>query len=146
DLDLTRRRIAVIGNAASAIQFIPRIAPVAERVTVFQRTANWILPRNDRAYTAFEKWVFRRVPLAMRLYRQLLYLGREAIFLGFLEDSWLGRQIEKRGRRYMRSHVADPRLRAILTPKHRAGCKRILISDDYYQALVRPNVEVVTTP
>jgi cation diffusion facilitator CzcD-associated flavoprotein CzcO len=146
DLDLVGRRIAVIGNAASAIQFIPRIAPAAERVTVFQRTANWILPRNDRVYTALEKWIFRHVPFALRLYRHLIYLAREATFFGFFKDSWLGRQIEKRARRYMRSHIADPRLRAILTPDHPAGCKRILISDDYYQALQRPNVEVVTVP
>jgi cation diffusion facilitator CzcD-associated flavoprotein CzcO len=144
--DLTGRRIAVIGNAASAIQCIPRIAPAAERVTVFQRTPNWILPRKDRTYKGWEKWLFRHVPFALRLYRQLSFLGREASFFGFFKDSGLGRQIEKRARRYLRASVADPRLRALLTPEYAAGCKRILLSDDYYQALLRPNVEIVTTP
>ena len=146
DLELTGRRIAVVGNGASAVQLVPRIAVSAERVTVFQRSANWILPRQDRVYGPLTRWVFRHVPFALRLYRQLIYLGREATVLGFFADSWLGRQIEKRARRHLCSHIADRRLRALLMPDYPAGCKRILLSDDYYQALLRPNVQVVATP
>ncbi len=111
NLDLAGRRIAVVGNGASAIQFIPQIARTAQRVMVFQHSANWILPRNDRPYTAREKWIFRRVPLAMRLYRRFIYLGLEATFLGFFPGSWLGRQIEKHPAKHAvpRRRPASPR-------------------------------------
>jgi len=146
DRDLSGRRVAVIGSGASAVQIVPRVAETAERVTVFQRSPHWVLPRQDREYTALEKWLFRRVPGALRLYRHFLYLAHEATFFGFLKGSWLGRRIERRARRHLCRHVADRRLRAALTPADPAGCKRLLISDDYYPALTRPSVDVVTDP
>ena len=146
DLDLRGRRVAVIGNGASAVQFVPRIAPVVDRMLLFQRSANWILPRRNREYRPWEKSLFRRVPLTLRLYRQMLFLRREATFLGFLQGSWLGRQIEKAGRRFLHRHVAEPKLQEALKPRDPAGCKRLLLSDDYYQAVTRLNVDVVTAP
>jgi cation diffusion facilitator CzcD-associated flavoprotein CzcO len=142
NVNLAGRRVAVIGNGASAVQIVPQVAQKAARVIVFQRSANWVLPRKDRAYSRLEKWLFRRVPLALRLHRWWTYLCHEARFFGFFRGSWLGRQIERRARKYMRAHITDPKLRATLTPDYPAGCKRILISDDYYQTLARPNVEV----
>lgn len=145
DLHLAGRDVAVVGNGASAIQFIPRIAPAARKVSIFQRTANWIVPRNDRAYGEREKWVFRHLPLVLRLYRLFLYLMLEVRFFGFIRETWITRKLRQVASDSMRSLVDDERLRAALTPDYPPGCKRVLISDDYYQALTRPNVEVVTT-
>jgi len=146
DQDLRGKRVAVVGNGASAIQFIPPVAATAEHVTVFQRTANWIIPRNDRAYRPFEKRMFRYVPFLLKLYRALIYLQLEVRFFGFFKGSWLSGRLQKAATEYMHSLIADPVLREKLTPDYPVGCKRILISDDYYQALARPNVDVVTTP
>ena len=144
--DLRGKRVAVVGNGASAVQFIPPVAAVAEHVTVFQRTANWIIPRNDRAYRGVEKAMFRWVPFLLKLYRWLIYLQLEVRFFGFFEGSWLGRRLQQAATEYMHSLIADPVLREKLTPDYPVGCKRILISDDYYQALARPNVDVVIAP
>jgi cation diffusion facilitator CzcD-associated flavoprotein CzcO len=142
--DLAERDVAVIGNGASAIQLIPRIAGTARTVRVFQRSPNWLLPRNDRAYSARERWAFRHLPLYRRLYRDAIYCGLEARFSGLLRDSWVSKQVERIALGYLEAEVADPRLRRALTPDYPVGCKRILISDDYYRALSRPNVELVT--
>jgi len=140
---LQGKRIAVIGNGASAVQFVPRIAPAAAHLTVFQRSANWIIPRNDRAYTAFEKQLFASVPPLRAAYREWIYWQLEKNFWAFRQDTLLGRLMEKAARKHLEAQVADPRLRALLTPDYAVGCKRILISDDYYPALQRPNVSVV---
>jgi len=144
--DLTGRRVAVIGNAASAIQFIPPVAEKAANVSIFQRSANWILPRNDRPYPGWQRWMFQHVPFTARLTRAAHFVKQELCFAMLQRDRWLARQVARRARRHLRNQVADPRLRALLTPKDPLGCKRVLISDDYYQAVSRPNVEVVTAP
>jgi len=146
DQDLRGKRVAVIGNGASAVQFIPPVAAVAKRVNVFQRTANWVIPRNDRAYRGVEKALFRYVPMLLKLYRWLIYLQLEVRFFAFFKGSWLGGRIQQAATEYLHSLIADPALREKLTPDYPVGCKRILISDDYYQALARPNVDVVTSP
>src|SRR5262245_50871192 len=144
DVELAGRNVAVIGNAASAIQFIPQIAPVVRQLTVFQRSANWMIAKNDRAYSAREKRRFTRFPLLARLYRWWIYLMHEIRFPVFrrnrLMSGWFARVSEQA----MRETVADPALQRVLLPDYPVGGKRILISDDYYQALGRPNVEVVT--
>jgi len=119
---------------------------VAEQVTVFQRSANWVIPRRDRAYTRLEKWLFRRVPPLRWLHRAWIYWSFEWRFLAFAKDSRLGRKIAEAATKYMETHITDPALRRALTPDYPVGCKRILISDDYFQALARPNVAVVTSP
>jgi cation diffusion facilitator CzcD-associated flavoprotein CzcO len=146
DHDLAGERVAVIGNGASAIQFIPCIARVARKVTIFQRSANYVVPRFDRAYKAWEKWIFRNVPFALRLYRALIYWRLEARFFGFFRDSWISRKVREGALAHLREEVSDPALVEKLTPDYPIGCKRILISDDYYESLARPNVEVVTEP
>jgi cation diffusion facilitator CzcD-associated flavoprotein CzcO len=143
--DLAGRRVGVIGNAASAIQFIPQIAPVAGRLTIFQRSANWMIPRNDRPYTPREHWVFAHVPLVARLYRWFLWLRAELLLYPVMRRRpWASRLFEHQARQYLADTVADPALRATLTPDYPIGGKRILISDDFYPALGRANVEVVT--
>jgi len=142
--DLRGKRVAVIGNAASAIQFIPQIAADVARLFVFQRSANWMLPRGDRAYTAREKWLFTHVPLAARLYRWWIWLLLELRFPLFRGSRFLGERVQKIATQHIADTVADERLRAALLPDYPIGGKRILISDDYYQTLARPNVELVT--
>ncbi len=137
--------VAVIGNGASAIQLVPQIAPEVKQLTIFQRSANWIIPRMDRAYTAAEQERFRRFPWLNRAVRYLVWALLEARFFAFFRDSRIARRMETKAKEYLHSVISDPALREALTPDYPVGCKRILISDDYYQALVRPNVEVVTT-
>lgn len=143
DVDLTGRRIAVIGTGASAIQFVPAIAPIAQHLTLFQRTPAWVMPRLSRRITGFERAVYRRVPGAQRLVRTGLYWGREAFGIGFLHPA-ANRAAQRIAAGHLRRQVADPALRAKLTPGYVMGCKRVLLSNDFYPALARDNVEVVS--
>ena len=144
DVDLSGKKVAVVGTGASAIQVIPAIAGTAEHVTVLQRSPAWVLPRNQRAYPGLVKQAFRFVPGLRRLHRTQLYWQKEARFLAF---GRFGDAImplgEKIAQLYVRSQVRDPELREKVTPSYRMGCKRILISDDYYAALDRSDVSVV---
>ncbi|MFV2197668.1 flavin-containing monooxygenase [Nocardiopsis sp. LOL_012] len=142
--DLAGRRVAVIGTGASAIQFVPRIQPEAGRLTLFQRTAPWVMFRHDRDITRAERWLYRTLPLAQRIARRSIYWGRETYVLGFEKNPGLLRVVEAMGRANIRRAIKDPELRAKVTPDFRAGCKRILMSNDYYPALAQPNVDVVT--
>ncbi|HYR96883.1 MAG TPA: NAD(P)/FAD-dependent oxidoreductase [Candidatus Binatus sp.] len=144
--DLTGKNVAVVGNAASAIQFIPRIAPAVKRLHVFQRSANWMIAKNDRTYTEREKRLFARFPLLARLYRWWIYLMYESRFPVFRQNRLLARAMTRVAEKSMREQVSDPELQGVLLPDYPIGGKRILISDDYYQALGRPNVELVTSP
>lgn len=144
DHDLTGRRVAVIGTGASAIQFVPRVQTEAGHLTLFQRTAPWVMFRHDRDITRWEGWLYRNVPLAQQIARKSVYWGRESYVLGFAKNPKLLAIVEGLSRANLRRSVKDPTLRAKLTPNFRAGCKRILMSNDYYPALARPNVDVVT--
>ena len=142
--DLTDERVAVIGTGASSIQLIPRIQPHVGQMHVFQRTPAWVLPHSDRPVTAIEHGLFRRIPGAQRLVRAVVYALRELLVLGLTVDRRIMKLPEMTGRRHLRSQVADPELRRKLMPRFTLGCKRILISNEYYPALTQPNVEVVT--
>ncbi len=142
---LRGRRIAVIGTGASAIQFAPRIAPEVGRLFVFQRSPGWVVPKLDRPYSARERWIFRHVPGAARLLRWRIYwLGERSIGLQ-LGDT---RAAERRrvALKHLETQVPDPVLRKRLTPDYALGCKRMLITNDWYPMLSRDNVELVTTP
>ncbi len=142
DHDLTGRRVAVIGTGASAVQFVPRIQPQVERLTVFQRTAQWVLPKADRGISAAEQSLYRRVPLTQRALREAMYRGFE--LAGFAQRHPRAiAGLQKLAERHLRRSVPDERLRAALTPDHTLGCKRMLFSNDWYRALTRPNVELV---
>ncbi|MEV1288564.1 NAD(P)/FAD-dependent oxidoreductase [Micromonospora sp. NPDC049679] len=143
DHDLTGRRVAVIGTGASAIQFVPRIAPTVERLHLFQRTPAWVMPRADRAITRVERSLFRHVPAVQRLARAGVYWGREAMAVGFLHPAVM-RLSQRIARQHLNRVIKDQRLRAKLTPRYTMGCKRVLLSNDYYPALARDNVDVVT--
>jgi cation diffusion facilitator CzcD-associated flavoprotein CzcO len=144
-VDLTGKTVVVIGNAASAIQFIPQIAPGVRRLYVFQRSANWMLARGDRAYGEGEKRRFARHPLLARCYRWWLWVQYESRFPLFRRNRMMSNHVTRLAEENVREQVSDPRLREILVPDYPIGGKRILISDDYYQALGRENVEVITT-
>jgi cation diffusion facilitator CzcD-associated flavoprotein CzcO len=137
--------VAVIGNAASAIQFVPELAKRAGRLHIFQRSPNWMLPRRDRPYSEAEKRRFARHPALARLYRWWIWLSFELRFPVFRRNRFFGRRIEALARSSMQSQISDPALRRALVPDYPIGGKRILISDDYYPCLERDNVEVVTS-
>jgi len=147
DIDLSGKRVAVIGSAASALQFIPPVAARVAQLTVYQRSANYVVRRGDRAYSATEKRRFRRYPLLQKLHRLTIYLRGEALFYPLMRaKSWLRSFFAKWATQYLQEHVSDPELQRKLTPDYPVGCKRILISDDFFQAFNRPNVALVTSP
>jgi cation diffusion facilitator CzcD-associated flavoprotein CzcO len=143
-LDLTGKRVAVIGTGASAIQFVPRIAGEAERLRVFQRTAPWIQPKPDLPLSPGTRKALRALPLARRAVRNAIYWLLETRALGFTIDPRLMKAHQVVAERHLAAQVPDRTLRAKLTPDYTIGCKRILLSDDYYPALGRDNVELVT--
>ncbi|MGQ0616856.1 MAG: flavin-containing monooxygenase [Acidimicrobiia bacterium] len=142
---LAGERVAVIGTGASAVQFVPRIQPVVAHLDVYQRTPPWVVPRRDRAISAAERWLYRRLPVAQAVSRSAIYWARELVVLGFTVDRRFLRGGEKVARAHLRHQVIDPALRAALTPDYTLGCKRILLSDDYFPALTEDNVDVVTS-
>ncbi|WP_019816032.1 flavin-containing monooxygenase [Saccharomonospora saliphila] len=144
DYDLRGKKVAVIGTGASAVQFVPEIAKDVDRLTLFQRTPPWIMPKPDRTMPDWAKRVFARVPGAQRAYRDLLYWMLEFRAIGFNGNPRIMKLAQKIAKRNIDKHVSDPELRAKLTPDYVLGCKRVLISNDYYPAMNRDNVEVVT--
>ena len=146
DVELAGKTVAVVGNASSAIQFVPQVAPKVKQLHIFQRSANWMIPRFDRAYSDRERRRFGRHPLLARLYRWWIWAQHEARFPIFRRNEFLSKRIGKLAEGYMRSKVSDARLQDLLVPDYPIGGKRILISDDYFQALERDNVDVVASP
>jgi cation diffusion facilitator CzcD-associated flavoprotein CzcO len=142
---LSGERVALIGTGASAIQIVPRIQPEASRLLVFQRTAPWVMPHADRPVSRFERLLYRAFPPAQRIARMLLY-ARQEMIVPFLMRPGKGSVPERVALRHLQSQVPDPQLRAKLTPSYRLGCKRVLLSNDYFPALQQPNVELVTDP
>ncbi|MBB5938343.1 flavin-containing monooxygenase [Streptomyces zagrosensis] len=143
DYDLRGKRVAMIGTGASAIQIVPAIQPTVDRLTLFQRTPPWILPRADRKISGVEQWLHGKVPATRVLRRGLLWGMRELQVSAFTKrPNQLG-LVETLAKAHMRKGVKDPALRAKLTPDYRIGCKRILLSNSYYPALAQPNVDVV---
>ncbi|MEV0824130.1 flavin-containing monooxygenase [Nonomuraea rubra] len=141
--DLTGKRVAVVGTGASAVQFVPQLARTARHVTVFQRTAPWLHPKPDFAFSPAARRLLR-LPGAARTLRAGIYWALETRALGFAVDPRLMKAHERLALRHLRAQVPDPELRRALTPDYLIGCKRILVSSDYYPALTRPNVSLVT--
>ena len=142
--DLHGERVAVIGTGASSIQFVPQIQPDVASLTLFQRTPPWVLPHSDRRVTKAERTVYRKVPAVQRAVRAGVYWTRELAAYGMTKNPKFMRPIERMARRHLDKKVPDPELRAKLTPDFSPGCKRLLVSNDYYPALSADNVEVVT--
>lgn len=143
---LAGRRVAVIGTGASAVQIVPEIARVVAHLDVYQRTPPWVVPRRDRLYTKAERLAFRWLPGAQRVYRTAIYWGRELLVPAFTVDPRFATMAKKAATANLNKAVADPELRRRLTPSYEIGCKRILLSNDWYPALTRDNVELVCEP
>ncbi len=143
---LDGKRVAVIGTGASAIQIVPEIAKRALHLAVFQRTAPWIMPKADRPFTDAERARFEARPLSQKLSRAAIYARNEIVALGFLGNQTMMRLGEAQATKYLHRKVQDPVLRKKLTPTFRLGCKRVLLTNDYFPALQRKNVELVTDP
>ncbi|MCP2292835.1 flavin-containing monooxygenase [Nocardia amikacinitolerans] len=146
DYDFTGKRVAVIGTGASAVQIIPELVEKAASVKVFQRTAGWVLPRVNRRTNPLTKSLYRHVPAAESLARRAWFYGHESVALGVVWNTPLTRVVELVGRAQLRRQVRDPWLRRQLTPDFRAGCKRLLMTDDYYPALQRDNCKLISWP
>lgn len=145
--DLQGKRVAVIGTGASATQFVPAIASRVDELLVFQRTPSWLTVRGDRPYPEWRKRLFRRLPLAMRVHRALIYAKYESRALAFTRfKGMMHFAVGKPFRAMLARDVADPALRARLTPDYPIGCKRILLSDDYLASFARPNVRLLSEP
>jgi len=142
--DLKGKRVAVIGTGASAIQFVPQIQPQVASLDLYQRTPPWIMHKPDRAISATEQKLFRKLPVLQKAMRSAIYLMLESRVFGFVINPGLMKLIEGQARKHIRNQVSDPELRAKLTPDFQFGCKRVLISNDYYPALTQKNVDVVT--
>ena len=144
DVALAGKNVAVIGTGASAIQFVPEVAPQVAHLTIFQRTPPWIIPKLDRTISDGMKARFARQPWRQKLWRLLIY-----VFLESGARNWLSpkstSKMEDLARRHLEKQVADPVLRAKLTPDYRIGCKRVLLSNNYYPALCRENVTLETS-
>ncbi len=141
-VDVKGKRVAVVGTGASAIQVIPAIAPLAAEVVVMQRTPPWVMPRRDRAVPLWYRRVLAASTPVHRLAREMSSWAREVQLLNFTRQGAFRAVGERLARRHLEAQVPDPVLRAAVTPGYDMGCKRILISDDYYPALMRDNVTV----
>lgn len=143
DYDLTGKNVVSIGTGGSAIQYVPEIAPKVKQLYVFQRTPAWVIPRDERGYLGLEKSLFARFPLLRKLHRARLYWSNESRLLPIL-NSGIAKQLQTLAKLFIRFQVKDKALAEKLTPDYTIGCKRILISNKYYPAFNRQNVELVT--
>ncbi len=142
--DLRGKRVAVVGTGASAVQFVPEIQPDVAELHLYQRTAQWVLPKPDYPLRRLERAVLRRVPGAHDMLRRSEYAIMEMLGLGFRNPVFM-KALQQVGRAWLRLQVHDRRLRDLLTPEYTPGCKRMLFSNTYYRSLTRSNVEVHPT-
>ncbi len=142
--DLAGERVAVVGTGASAIQVVPAIQPVVDSVAVYQRTPAWVVPRTDHPVTPLMRRLYRFVPGLQKAVRAGLYLLREFLVIGLAKRRRFLKPVGRLARAHLHRQVRDPKLRTALTPDYTIGCKRILISNDYFPAVAAPNAELVT--
>lgn len=140
------QRVAVIGTGASAIQFVPPVSAQAKKLLIFQRSPPWIMPKPDRALGPLEQRIYKWLPVAQAVQRHGLFAYFELGHGGLRRGSAMNRLAQWLCERNLRKSVTDERLRKLLLPDYPAGCKRILISNDYYRAVQQPHVTVVTSP
>ncbi|MCB1180367.1 MAG: NAD(P)/FAD-dependent oxidoreductase [Leptospiraceae bacterium] len=141
---IKNKKVAIIGSAASAIQIIPAIAKDVKKLTVLQRSASWIIPKNDRLYSELEKLSFNLFPPLLWLSREITYWMLEWRAMAFVYSPQMLNNFQKLIENYIKMKVKDPELAKKVTPNYKIGCKRILLSDNYYETIQRPNVEIET--
>ena len=144
DVELAGKRVAVLGTGCSAIQVVPAIQPVVAHVDVFQRSPGWTIPKMDFAYSDRAKRLFARLPILQRLDRWAIFAFQDLGAAAMTKHRWLLRPFRAVGQRQIEKAIEDPELRAKVTPTDEIGCKRIMLTDDWYPTLTKPNVDVVT--
>ncbi|MDQ2625452.1 MAG: NAD(P)/FAD-dependent oxidoreductase [Actinomycetota bacterium] len=144
--DFSGKKVAVIGTGASGVQIVPELVKVAKSIKVFQRTPSWVLPKVNTSTSGPLKWLYKNVPAAEKLMRAAWYWGHESVALGVVWESPFTRLVEAVSAANLRLQVKDPWLRRQLTPDFSAGCKRLLLTSDYYPALQEDNCTLVTWP
>jgi cation diffusion facilitator CzcD-associated flavoprotein CzcO len=143
--DLNGKEVAVIGTGASAIQIVPAIAPIVKKLNLFQRTPPWIISKSDREISDQERLLYSILPITQQLYREYIYWILEIRILGLVLNPDLMKAFEQAAREYLKKSIKNPILQEKLTPNYLFGCKRILLSNNYYPALERKNVELITS-
>lgn len=142
-VELAGKRVAVIGTGCSAIQTVPAIQPEAAQVDVYQRSPGWTFPKMDYEYPRWMRRLFKRFPLLHRLDRASIFAFHELVALGLTDRRWVLRPMRAISRRQIESAIDDPELRRKVTPRDELGCKRVMLSDDWYRTLAQPNVELI---
>ncbi|MCM0612126.1 NAD(P)/FAD-dependent oxidoreductase [Marinobacter sediminum] len=146
EYDLTNKQVAVIGTGASAIQFVPEIARQVKSLSLFQRSAAWVLPKPDRNFKAWEQFLFKYIPAWDRLYRYYIYWRNESRAVALIKFNGLLEAIASKVRKEAQRQVRDPEKLKHSIPDYQIGCKRILISNDWYTTINQPHVNLVTDP
>lgn len=144
DFDYNNKKVAIVGNGASAIQVIPAIAPFVKELNIFQRSAHWIIPRADRAFNNMERNGFKNFPLLQKAQRASTFSQLEARFIGFRYVNDAFKIVQQQAIQHMHKSIKDKAMRKALTPDYVMGCKRILISNEYYPTLTKPHVHLHT--
>jgi cation diffusion facilitator CzcD-associated flavoprotein CzcO len=144
DVELEDKRVALVGTGCSSIQVGPAIQPKVAKLDVYQRTPGWTIPKMDFEYSARAQRLFERFPALQRLDRALVFGFMEAATAGLTAHRWVAAPFRAVARRQIRKQIDDPELRQKVTPRDELGCKRIMLTDDWYRTLTRPNVELVT--
>jgi cation diffusion facilitator CzcD-associated flavoprotein CzcO len=143
DVDLAGKRVAVIGTGCSAIQVVPAIQPEVAQVDVYQRSPGWTFPKMDFPYSERAQRMFERFPVLQRLDRQSVFLFQELAAAGMTKHRWLLKLFRRISQRRIDKAIADPELRRKVTPTDEIGCKRIMLTDEWYPTLTKPNVELI---
>ena len=143
DVDLTGKRVAVIGTGCSAIQVVPAIQPIVDQVDVYQRSPGWTFPKMDFPYSERSQRLFERFPALQRLDRAAIFYFQELAAAGMTKHRWLLPAFRAISRRRINQAITDPELRRKVTPTDEIGCKRIMLTDEWYPTLTKPNVELI---
>jgi len=143
DVPLHGKRVAVVGTGCSAIQIVPAIQPIAGHVDVYQRSPGWTLPKMDFAYRERTQRLFERLPVLQRLDRWAVFGFMELGALALTSQPWLLPLFRAVARRQINQTIEDPQLRAKVTPRDEVGCKRMMLTDEWYPTLTRPNVSLI---
>lgn len=143
DVDLAGKRVALIGTGCSAIQVGPAIQPEVAQLDVYQRSPGWTLAKGDHEYSGFLRTAFRRLPVLHRLDRASVYAFQDLAAAAFTRHRWLLPLFRMLGMRQIKSAISDPELRRRVTPTYEFGCKRVMLTDDWYPTLTRDNVELI---
>ena len=144
DVDLVGKRVAVLGTGCSAIQVVPAIQSAARRIDVYQRSPGWTFPKGDYAYPPRVRQLFARFPALQRLDRAAVFAFNEFGAAAMTRHTWMLPLLRMIGRRQIKKAIEDPELRRKVTPTDEIGCKRIMLTDDWYPALTEPNVDLVS--